>query len=89
MVRSGTYHMVNESPAELDREIQLVDGIKLFLADNGMQFVDAAPYLALAFRKNLSAGNELDVIVPDDSHPGPAGYAAYADAAADLLKSLQ
>lgn len=89
LVRSDIFDRINESPRKLDREISLVDEIKEFHVGNDMEFSDAAPYVALAFHERLSIGGALEVMVPYDSHPRRAGYAAYADAAADLLTKLQ
>lgn len=89
LVRSDTFDITNETPRELDRELSLVEEIKEFLIGNDMAFSDAAPYVASAFQERLSSGDELEVMVPYDSHPRRVGYAAYADAATDLLNKLQ
>jgi len=68
----------------VDSEIALADAFAAFLEERGIPVLDAAPIVVRAFD---AAVRRREQFYPsnDDGHPFASGYAAYAQAAAQLL----
>jgi hypothetical protein len=73
----------------LDEELALVDEVERLLDAREIPYVDTAPYIGRRFLAGLERGDVYEIVIPWDHHPLAGGYAAYADAAFDLIQRME